>query len=143
MTHACGNLSIAVLFCRYKCSSRRHKNSSIRSISEDAPRFWNLSVYKPSALQKKPSASSEETFRFSEEAFRFAAHHKCISEILSKCRQHFFFDAYRMACSNQHMSHDDHSVCIEWAMIARRKTASPPEWVWARKHQCMMVFVWV
>ena len=44
-----------------------------KSISKAAPRFGNLYLYKPSALQKKPSASSEETFRFAE-AFRFAAH---------------------------------------------------------------------
>ena len=43
-------ISITVLLCRYKCSSRR-------SISEAALHFGYLCVYEPSTLQKKPSAS--------------------------------------------------------------------------------------
>jgi len=57
---------------RPKCERGRSKREYGRYVSEAAPRFGNLCVYEPSALQKKPSDSSENTFRLSEEAFRFS-----------------------------------------------------------------------
>ena len=78
---------------------RRHKCSPGRFISEAAPRFGNLCVYEPSALQKKPSASSEESFdsrkkpsdlRKKPSDLRRELHCKRISEKRSECWRHFF-----------------------------------------------------
>ena len=45
---------------RPKCERGRSKCKRGRYVSEAAPRFGNLCVYEPSALQKKPSDSSEK-----------------------------------------------------------------------------------
>ena len=83
---------------RPKRERGRSKRERGRYVSEAAPRFENLCVYEPSALQKKPSDSSEKTFRFSEEAFRFSEEafrfaaescRKRISERRSKSRHQF------------------------------------------------------
>ena len=68
----CSALPVQTQLGRHKHSSGRHKCSSGISVSEAVPRFGNLCVYKPSALQKKPSMSSEETLLFLEEVFQFA-----------------------------------------------------------------------
>jgi len=53
--HCCSAFPVQMQLGRHKHSSRRHKRSPGRSVSEPALRFGNLCVYEPSTLQKKPS----------------------------------------------------------------------------------------
>ena len=96
----CSAFRLLTRLGRHKRSSGRCKRSPGRSVSEAAPRFGNLCVFKPSALRKKPSASSEETFdsrkkpsdlRKKPSNLRRELRRKRISEKRSECRRHFFW----------------------------------------------------
>ena len=124
MTRVFENPSVAVLLFCYKRSSGRHKRSFGRSVSEAAPHFGNLCVYKPSSLGKKPSASSEETLWFSEEAFRFAEEafqfavemrRKHISERRSELRHQF--KTHTVLLANTHM----YSCILWWFFLQHRE----------------------
>ena len=131
--HCCSAFPLLTRLGRHKRSSGRRKRSPGRSVSEAAPRFGNLCVFKPSALRKKPSASLEETFDSRKKPSNLQKKpsnlwrelcRKRISEKRSECQRHFFWCVPYLLI--EHINKPTESKIRGWA---KSKSNSQNNWV--------------